>query len=350
MLFRVDPNQGTAERRFGERLAQYGLDERGFQQILFRHLDDLIPEDELFVISQSKPWGEEPDLLALDQHGRLFIFELKVGEGEPENLLQVLRYGQIFGQYEYDRLDRLYRRAPQRAAELKVSHAQSFGLAEPLDETQFNEQQVFVTLTNGIQDRTRAAANYWSAQGLDVRPWTYLVYAAGDGLFDIELRPFRVGRHEQPTQDLPASFHIINTNRVHSEQDHEQMLARGEAAAFYSPWKFHIDALQKRDHVFLYSSGEGIVAYGTAAADRPEVRDYHGDPEAADEEYVMPLRGFHHVDPPLTAAEIKEIAGQEIVFRSTRIPLASEVGKRVLRAAEERAQSPDHEPSDVPTT
>ncbi|MEG0635990.1 MAG: hypothetical protein RR517_26090 [Pseudomonas sp.] len=53
----------------------------------------------------------------------------------------------------------------------------------------------------------------------------------------------------------PARFHMLNTNRRHSSEDHDQMLNAGEAAAFYHPWKLNIDRIQKDDVVFLYENG-----------------------------------------------------------------------------------------------
>jgi hypothetical protein len=51
-----------------------GLDERAFQDILFRSLDRLLPDEELILISQSRRWQEEPDLLALNETaGSLFL-------------------------------------------------------------------------------------------------------------------------------------------------------------------------------------------------------------------------------------------------------------------------------------
>ena len=60
------------------------------------------------IIMQSRQWQEEPDLMAIDRDGHLYIFELKAWESQPENLLQVLRYGQIFkpSKYKIERLTR----------------------------------------------------------------------------------------------------------------------------------------------------------------------------------------------------------------------------------------------------
>jgi len=43
------------------------------------------------------------------------------------------------------------------------------------------------------------------------------------------------------------------------QQDHNDMLSHGKAAAYFDPWKFKIERLAKGDVVFLYQSGVGIV-------------------------------------------------------------------------------------------
>jgi hypothetical protein len=97
MLLSVNPKTRFAERKRTERLSSFGLDERGLQDILFKSLDRLFADDELFLLMQSRAWQEEPDLMAVDKDGNLYIFELKVWESQSSNLLQVLRYGQKYG-------------------------------------------------------------------------------------------------------------------------------------------------------------------------------------------------------------------------------------------------------------
>jgi hypothetical protein len=92
MLLDVDLTSKIAERIRGKRLKDFGLDERAFQEILYNSLDKLIPDDEFILLMQSRRWQEEPDLMAIDKEGRLFIFELKAWESHSENILQVLRY------------------------------------------------------------------------------------------------------------------------------------------------------------------------------------------------------------------------------------------------------------------
>jgi hypothetical protein len=89
-------------------LSEQGWREKKLENYLFKHLRELVSTD-LMVIGQSKP-GEEADLVALDYEGELWLFELKKVGGEAENLLQVMRYSQIFGAFEISDLDDLYRR------------------------------------------------------------------------------------------------------------------------------------------------------------------------------------------------------------------------------------------------
>ena len=88
MLINVDLKKKTAERIRGVSLKSFGLDERAFQDILYRSLDKLIPDDELLLLMQSRQWQEEPDLMAIDKDGKLYIFELKTWESRSENILQ----------------------------------------------------------------------------------------------------------------------------------------------------------------------------------------------------------------------------------------------------------------------
>jgi len=116
MLLRIEPATKSATRVQGEPLKTFGLVERDLQDILFRSLDRLLPDEELLLIAQSRSWQEEPDLMALDAHGRLYIFELKAWESRSENILQALRYGQIFGAHDYSALSNCSENSMRRGA------------------------------------------------------------------------------------------------------------------------------------------------------------------------------------------------------------------------------------------
>ncbi|MFZ1084223.1 MAG: hypothetical protein WAN35_04585 [Terracidiphilus sp.] len=316
MLLRIDMKSRVATRSRGEQLKTFGLDERGLQDILFRSLDRLLPDEELLLIAQSRHWQEEPDLLALDEYGNLYLFEIKVWESRSENLLQALRYGQIFGSYDYAALDKLFRSFDETDRSLAEAHRAAFG--ESLPAENFNRNQVFVILTNGLDYRTRQAAKYWRSMKLDVRPWVYRAYRESDSTFLLEMNRFAV--HDNPYEDISAGSYILNTNRANSVADHDDMLRNKKAAAYYAPWKYKIGQLAKGDIVFLYQSGVGIVAMGRASG-KVEKDDHQGH---KDEEFFMKLERFQVLDSPIPAFMIKEITGNNYSFRGTMFSIDSE--------------------------
>src|SRR6266704_2417965 len=115
MLLKINTKTRYTEKCRTERLQSFGLDERGPQDILFKSLDRLFPDDEMILLMQSRHWQEEPDLMAVDKYGTLFIFELKAGESESSNLLQVLRYGQMYGAWKYAELNEWYKKSTNQS-------------------------------------------------------------------------------------------------------------------------------------------------------------------------------------------------------------------------------------------
>ena len=326
MLLNVDIQSKVAERIRGVSLKTFGIDERGFQDILYRSLDKLIPDDELLLLMQSRRWQEEPDLMAIDREGRLFIFELKAWESRSEHILQVLRYGQIFGSYKYDDLDRLYRRFEKDEKSLKEIHMAIFG--NELKKDEFNRNQVFVVMTNGIDYKTREAIQYWREQKLDVRPWIYRVYQGTNSEMLLEISTF--SSSDNPYEDISEGYYILNTNISNSKEDHESMLKEEIAAAYFSPWKHKIENLSKGDVIFLYQSGVGIVAVGKASG-KLKMRNYHSDTKHIDEEYYMKLNQFYLLKTPLSASDIKGITGINHRFMSTLFGVDSDNGKKLYK-------------------
>ncbi|MGA2961395.1 MAG: hypothetical protein ABSD96_06960, partial [Candidatus Korobacteraceae bacterium] len=269
MLLQINTKSRVATRKKGERLKAFNLDERGLQDILFHSLDRLLPDEELLLIAQSRHWQEEPDLLALDEHGRLYIFEIKVWEARSENLLQALRYGQIFGTYDYAALDQLFHRFDETGRSLAEAHRAAFGAS--LSPEDFNRKQVFVILTNGLDYLTRQAVQYWRSLELDVRPWVYRAYVESDKSFLLEMARFAV--QDNPYEDASTGNYILNTNVKNDTADHEDMLKNKKAAVYFAPWKYKIEQLARGDTVFLYQSGVGIVAMGRASG-KVEKADY----------------------------------------------------------------------------
>lgn len=336
MLLSIRNSGQIVEKKKTVRLHDFGLDERGFQRILFQSLDRLLPDDELVLLMESRRWREEPDLMAVGRDGRLFIFELKVWESQSENILQVLRYGQLFGSSSYDDLNSIYKRSaidsPQNLSEV---HKAKFEIDLKVED--YNRKQVFIVMTNGLDYRTREAIKYWRSTGLDVRPWVYRIYNGNEGEALLELSPFRV--EDNPYEDIAEGYYILNTNINNSEEDHADMLQNGKAAAYFSPWKLKIERLNRGDVVFLYQSRVGIVAYGEVDGNLRK-SNYHGNPEHSEEEYSMRLNRFHRLETPMSAAEIKEETGVEYVFRSTMFGLDDENGRKIKTYIEQNNLRP----------
>jgi len=333
MLLSINTRTHFTEKKRTDRLQTFGLDERKLQDILFKSLDRLFPDDEMVLLMQSRRWQEEPDLMAVDKDGNLYIFELKAWESQSVNILQVLRYGQIYGSSKYSDLDALFRKTGDPSQSLKSAHLAKFEVE--LQEKDFNRKQVFVVMTNGVDYRTREAIQYWRSTGLDVRPWVYRVYSSQPDEMLLEISAFRVG--DNPYEDLSGGYYILNTNFRNDQQDHEDMISNGRAAAYFDPWKFKIERLKKGDVIFLYQSGMGVVAVGEADGNLQK-RPYHGKPENIDEEYFMKLRRFERVSPPLRAAEIKRITGIDHRFMSVMFGLDADSGKALRQHIHDRQQ------------
>lgn len=326
MLLHVNTKTRIAERTRTERLGAFGLDERALQDVLFRCLDRLFPDDELLLLMQSRHWQEEPDLMAIDKSGNLYIFEIKIWESHSTNLLQVLRYGQLFGGMTYADMDGWYRKCSGNDNALKDAHKAMFDIE--LSQDDYNRKQIFVTITNGLDVRTREAVRYWRGTGLDIRPWVYRAYKGSKEEMLIEMTPFRV--EDNPYEDIAEGYYILNTNIRNNRDDHEDMVKNGKAAAYFDPWKFKITRLSKGDVVFLYQSGAGIIAFGEADGKLIK-RDYQGNPEHPEEEYFMELKHYTRVSPPLSAPEIKTITGVNHRFLMTMFGLDAESGKSIRK-------------------
>lgn len=128
------------------------------------------------------------------------------------------------------------------------------------------------------------------------------------------------------TEQGSINFHVLNTNKKNDLNDHREMLNEGIAAAFYDPWKFNIDRIQKNDTVFLYENGVGIVAYGKGSGDTHK-KDRYGD---KDECHFQKLLDFTVLDKPLPAAEVKKILERNVVFLRTMSAIPD--GQKLLDA------------------
>jgi hypothetical protein len=324
MIFRLKKEQHGLLRVQRHKLSDIGWREQDFQKLMFENLEKVFQDEELLLIMRSRKWQEEPNLMAVDGSGDLYIFELKAWESQEYNLLQALRYGQIFGQYSYAALNDLFLKFFPESKKLLETLNQKFG--SRLQEDQINRKQHFVVVTNGLDFKTRQATLYWQQMGVDVRNWIYRIYQLNDDVL-VEFDTFRI--REDPYDDVEQGYYMLNTNYSNDHSDDADMLKNQKAAAYFDPWKRNISKLKRNDQIFLYRSGTGIVAMGLASGEL-EKRPYHGDPKHKDEEYCMKLEKFKELKKSLRASDIKRITGVDYRFMSTMFALDKDSGDTLL--------------------
>ena len=324
-----DPGKETSDvKKLSEvSLAKSGLHEKDLEILIANRIEELVRTDQLMVIMRERSRQEEPDILAVDEHGTLFIFELKRWEGRSENILQVLRYGQKFGRYEYERLNwyyQSYSRTRQPEVTLKEAHKDFFGLSECLEKTRFNRRQQFVVVTNGLDYDTWDAIAYWKTKGLRISPLIYRLYLLSDKLY-IDFDPY--GPVPDAPKDPEGGLYVVNTNRTYDRDAYKEMVSGRKGAAYYDR-KYSIQNIGAGDIVCLYHVGVGVIGIGKAMTEY-RTKDIDSDEKA---EYYIPIDFEHLVDitkenwteAAVHAWEINKRFGTSHRFRQTVFKLPSE--------------------------
>lgn len=126
--------------------------------------------------------------------------------------------------------------------------------------------------------------------------------------------------------DAKQRYYVLNTNKVHDLDDHEYMLREHVAAAFEDGYKDKIDRFRKGDTIFLYESGRGIVAFGTADGTTHK-KDHYG---VADKTHFQKLDNFVRLTTPSSPKDICRVLGRNIKFVQTLTELSD--GKAMLDA------------------
>lgn len=328
MLYQFDSKTPAATPRVPiQTAAHFGITEKDIEVFFAARLHDLIPEDQLMLIGQERQLQEEADLLALDSKGKLYIFELKRWQSAAENLLQVMRYGQIFGRYDYAGLQDLATRHQKLKGELREAHQRYFQLDEQLPESAFNHDQVFVVVTNGIDRDTLTAIQYWKEKGVHIDSLTYRFYSVGGNpylWFDVYNPELEVIVEENP------GIYCVNTNASYEANAWADMLQKGRASAFYDR-KFAVSGIGKGSKVYLYHTGVGVIAKGkTTSTYRKDSCD--GNP---DEEFFVPLQFEWKLDDSkewhraVKAWEINTKLGTGHRFRQTAFSISSEMADAI---------------------
>ncbi len=285
MLYKLNRNEIESSTQMEVRTPKdVCLKEQDIENFLRSRLHEIVSEDQLMLIGQERKRQEEADLLALDKDGVLYIFELKRWESNQENILQVMRYGQIFGRYAYEELEDLAKRQQKLDGCLKVKHKDHFDLEKELSESAFNKDQVFVLVTNGTDKDTISAVNFWSKKGVNIKCSPYRIYKINKEPY-IQFDTYNPDDELLPDEN--TGFFIVNTNKSYMSDAWKDMLndrSTGKASAYYGR-KNSVSRISKGSRVYLYHTGVGVIAHGRAISGYGKT-DYQGD---ENKEFYVPL-------------------------------------------------------------
>lgn len=331
MLFALskepETQRNVLEKIYLSTLEEAKWHEEDIENILVERIDLLVNQDQLMVIFKERRRQEEADILALDKNGVLYIFELKRWESDRSNLLQVMRYGQIFGQYSYEALERLFRKhTDEPEANLAQEHAGLFEI-EALEHSKFNNSQKFIIVTAGIDVKTIEAISYWQEKSVPLSALTYHIYKHGDDFF-LDFHSYS----PQPDDyaGLLSHNYIVNTNVTRKEKVYRDMLSQGKASAYYGR-KNAVDRIQKGDCVFLYHVGVGVCAMGKAI-ENVQSCAYEGD---EGEERYVPLKFQFKADPVqdpnkcVHSGEINQACGTSHKFRNPVMWISQKMADKI---------------------
>src|SRR5688572_20180487 len=97
-------------------------------------------------------------------------------------------------------------------------------------------------MTVRVQECTKAFIDAF-AEDMNLSRQDALVLLLDDGITSAK----RLLESQQPEAAAEANFHILNTNKEHSDDDQEMMLREHIAAAFYDPWYKNINRIKPND-------------------------------------------------------------------------------------------------------
>ena len=135
---------------------------------------------------------------------------------------------------------------------------------------------------------------------------------------------------EEVDTEQSTRYFLLNTNKVNDIDDHDFMLKNQVAAAFEDGYKEKIAKFKKGDWVFLYESGQGIIAFGQASG-RLEKAPHYG---REDKTYYQCLEGFTRLSKAIKASEIKRILNRSFPFAQTLAQITD--GEKLLLEVQKR--------------
>jgi hypothetical protein len=219
-------------------------------------LNKLFEDNALMAIHQERTFQGEADIYALTVNGDLVIFELKRSIVGDDAMLQILRYTQTAGQWNYDRLNHYFKKN-NPSKELMDAHREDFQLDRALTPPEFNRNQHLYVVGSAANEKLAKSLTYWKSKGLSVEFIPYRIYKLGTELyFEFFSKPNDI--HINPNHLKGV---ILDTNRTYNEECVWDMLNKKRASAYGGQSHF-ANYLKKGDIIFLSHRNHGIIAAG----------------------------------------------------------------------------------------
>lgn len=247
--------------------------EKELEDLLAQNLWDVLFEsNELMPIFQERAWQPEADIYALNEQGDLIIFELKRSRADNGAVHQALRYCEKAGRYNYDKLEQMLQiYHGNKPLNLQEEHQRGFDLEHARDKSSFNTKQHLVIVGSAGDNELIRNIDYWTSKGLSVSFIPYRVYViANEFYFEFFSIPY--DQHSNPA-DVKGV--IFDTNLSYDE-DSIWYMCQGNRVAAFGGIKGIVHSLNRRDTVFLYHKGQGIVAAGEVKSEVKEDLEQDG--------------------------------------------------------------------------
>jgi hypothetical protein len=328
MIFEIQRNGKAAPKLVKtSSLTDEGWSEKDLENYLRENLPKLISDD-LMVIGQSRPYQPEADLLALDRHGDLWIFELKKVSTSSDNLLQVMRYSQNAANLSVDELGDVYlAHKPGASDSLIVDFCKHFGFVSPTAPQHWSDMLAhshhLVVIADGTDEEAIQAINHWQDSGLDIQLWPYRIHGGDRNCFRFELPDLFI-KGRQISRGEPGIF-LMNTARKKKASSalEDYMLKHECALATAEPWLFKINRVLTGSRVLLYANRTGVIAIGVATAEKRNI-ELNGEAGR-----IVRLRDFRRLKAPFSATSIRAIAGENYPLLQTLRRLPEETGEKI---------------------
>jgi hypothetical protein len=330
MLFKIDDSHTNLEPCPFTDFAGEAKLEKDLENLLATHLFDVLFEGTpLMPFHQSRRMQEEADVYALDEAGRVVIFEIKRSTASADAASQLLRYAEGASRWGYADISRKWARyagTKRPGTVLRVAHQEAFGLDAPLPEEAFNGEQRLLVVGSAADDDLVRAVDYWKRRGLPIDFLPYRLYRLGGQRYlEFFAKPHDL--HVNPSERKGVLF---DTNRRHDEAALGTMFEKRRISSF-GDRKDAVRSLGKGDVVFYSHAGCGLVAAARVTGSRVQ----EGDDELYwSVEFLTPIPKDLDRLPCMPFYEVSRVTGKSFYWaRIQKVPyLSHDEADRLLEA------------------